>query len=219
MRTATRVLLHCGLISILSMLANASTIWTEQNAGGNPGNAEVTSGSGVLTDIIGLLTNTTTGSDMYEIYIGNPNTFSATSKGNTNKPIVDPALYLFDSTGKGLFGNDNISGIDMQAALPAGTLSGLTPGLYFLLIAPSGHLPYDKQGNSIFGAIAGTTGVFAGSGKFKNYGGTPSADDAGKGYDIQLTGTRFAVPEPATLSFTALGMVWLWRRARRSRQA
>ena len=52
----------------------------------------------------------TTGSDLYEIYITNPNTFSATTTGNTKKPIVDPALYLFDSSGNGLFGNDNISG-------------------------------------------------------------------------------------------------------------
>ncbi len=217
--TATRSLILCALILTWSILANASTIWTEQNAGGNLGNAEITSGSGVLTDIIGLLTDMTTGSDLYEIYITNPATFSATTKGNTRKPIVDPALYLFDLTGNGLFGNDNISGVDTQAELPAGTLSGLTPGRYFLLIAPSGHLPDDKHGNSIFGAVSGTSGVFTGSGVLKKYGGTPSADNGGKGYDIQLTGADFAVPEPATLGFTVLGIALLGWRSRRSRQA
>ena len=219
MITAMRSLLLCALILTLSVLANASSIWTERNAGGNLGNAEITSGSGVLTDIIGLLTDMTTGSDLYEIYIANPNTFSATTKGNTKKPIVDPALYLFDLSGNGLFGNDNIAAGNEQAELPAGTLSGLTPGRYFLLIAPSGHLPDTKQGNSIFGAITGTTGVFAGSGVLKKYGGTPNADDGGKGYDIQLTGASFAVPEPATLAFTALGIALLGWRSRRSRQA
>ena len=104
--------------------------------------------------------------------------------------------------------------------MPAGTLSGLTPGRYFLLIAPSGHLPETKGGATIFGAIAGTTGVFTGSGVLKKYGGTPSVDDGGKGYDIQLTGAGFAVPEPATVAFTAVGIALLgWRSRRRSRQA
>ena len=87
-----------------------AAIWTEQNAGGNLGNAEITSGSGVLTDIIGLLTDMTTGSDLYEIYITNPDTFRQRPRETPRKPIVDPALYLFDLTGNGLFGNDNISG-------------------------------------------------------------------------------------------------------------
>ena len=219
MKSTTAILLRCSLIFSLATLANAS-IWTEQNAGASIARADVTQGLGPLTDIFGALTNTTTGADMYEIYITNPNTFSAISTGNTKKPVVDPALYLFDAAGNGLFGNDNISGSNKQADLPAGTLTGLQPGLYFLLIAPSGHLPDDKHGNSIFGNITGKTGVFTGSGVLKNYGGTPSGDDAGKGYDIQLTGATFAVPEPATLGFTVLGIALVgWRSRRRSRQA
>jgi len=219
MKSTTAILLRCSLIFSLATLAHAS-IWTEQNAGSTIAKADVTQGLGPLTDIFGALGNTTTGADMYEIYITNPTTFSAISTGNTKKPVVDPALYLFDAAGNGLFGNDNISGSNKQADLPAGTLTGLQPGLYFLLIAPSGHLPDDKHSNSIFGAITGTTGVLAGSGVLKNYGGTPSGDDAGKGYDIQLTGATFAVPEPATLGFTVLGIALVgWRSRRRSRQA
>ena len=219
MKLTTGILLQCSLFLSLATLANAS-IWTEQNAGGTPAKADITQGLGPLTDIFGALGDTTAGADMYEIYIANPDTFSAITTGNTKKPIVDPALYLFDAAGNGLFGEDNISGTNKQADLPAGTLTGLQPGLYFLLIAPSGHEPDDKHGNSIFGGITGTAGVFSGSGVLKNYGGTPSADDAGKGYDIQLTGAGFAVPEPATVAFTALGIALLgWRSRRRSRRA
>lgn len=219
MKSTTGIFLRCSLILGLASLANAS-IWTEKNAGGTIAKADITQGVGALTDIIGALTNVTLGSDMYEIYITNPTTFSAISTGNTRKPVVDPALYLFDAAGNGLFGNDNISGSNKQADLPAGTLTGLLPGRYFLLIAPSGHLPDDKHGNSIFGAITGTTGVFTGSGVLKSYGGTPSADDAGKGYDIHLTGATFAVPEPATLGFTVLGIALVgWRSRRRSSAA
>ena len=175
----------------------------------------MTSGLGPLTGIIGKLPDATTGADMYEIRILDPTTFSATTIGNGNNPIVDPALYLFDATGTALFGNDNTSGADTQAQIPAGTTSLLAPGWYYLLIAPSGHLPEDKNNNSLFGAITGTTGVASGSGVIKGYGGTPNGDDGGKGYEILLTGAGFAVPEPATMAFTGLGIIALALRARR----
>jgi hypothetical protein len=209
----------------LSALATASSIWNEGDngegaAGGKPANANVTTGVGSLTDIIGKLNDVSTGADMYEIYISDPDIFSATSTGNGNNPVVDPALYLFNASGDGLFGNDNISGANLQAQLPAGTLDSLSAGLYYILIAPSGNLPVDKNGNSIFGSITGTTGVVAGSGNaIKNYGGTPNVDDAGKGYDIQLTGAQFAqTPEPSTLAFTVLGIALLAWRSRRARR-
>lgn len=196
------------------MPVTASSIWNEGDysqgdAGKNIGSANITTGLGSLTDIIGALNDQTGGADMYEIDISDPATFSATSTGNGNNPIVDPALYLFDASGVGLFGNDNISGTDFQAQIPVGTTDLLSAGLYYILIAPSGNLPEDKNGNSIFGAITGQTGVFAGNGnKLKSYGGTPSSDDSGKGYDIQLTGASFAVqtPEPGTVTFMLFGL-------------
>lgn len=202
----------------LSTLASASSIWTEINAGGQLANADVTSGEGPLTGIMGTLADPTTGMDMYEIYILDPSGFSATTIGTTKKPVADPALYLFDSSGHGLFGNDNMSEGDMQAQIPLGTTDSLAAGIYFILIAPSGHLPEDKNSKSIFGAIAGTTGVDDGSGVIKKYGGTPSEDDGGKGYEIELTGAEFAVPEPATLAFTILGIATLALRSRRLRR-
>jgi hypothetical protein len=80
-------------------------------------------------------------------------------------------------------------------------------------------VPEDKNDNSLFGAIGGTTGVDAGSGLIKKYGGTDSSDVGGKGYDIQLTGADFAVPEPATLPFAAFGIALLVWYARRQKHA
>jgi hypothetical protein len=212
------------LMLALTVFATASSIWNEGdngegNAGGKPNSANITVGIGSLTDIIGKLGDVSTGADMYEIYISDPAIFSATSTGNTGNPVVDPALYLFNASGDGLFGNDNISGTDLQAQIPAGTLDALSAGLYYILIAPSGNLPEDKNGNSIFGSITGTTGVVTGSGAvIKSYGGTPNPDDSGKGYDIQLTGAEFAeTPEPSTLAFTVLGIGLLAWRSRRAR--
>jgi hypothetical protein len=221
-KSVVRICSLCCLILALSVFATASSIWHEGDngeggAGGKPATANITVGLGSLTEIIGNLSDETTGSDMYEIYISDPDTFSATTAGHGGTPIVDPALYLFDVNGNGLFGNDNISGGNLQAQLPVGTTDLLSAGLYFILIAPSGHLPQKSGGTSIFGNITDTTSVVAGSGMLKDYGGTPNADDSGKGYDITLTGADFAfTPEPATLAFTAFGIALLGWRSRRS---
>ncbi len=209
MKLIIRITQLSFLILAAAMAASANSIWLEVNAGAQLANADITAGLGPLTGIIGALSNQTLGADMYEIYILDPEAFSATTIGNGNKPAIDPALYLFDSGGHGLFGNDNISNGNKQAQIPLGTTDLLTAGRYYLLIAPSGHLPETKTGSSIFGAITGTTGIDIGSGVLKQYGGTPSGDDSGKGYQIQLTGAGFAIPEPSSTAFAILGILSL----------
>jgi PEP-CTERM motif len=205
-----------------------TSIWHEGDggqgdAGGLPGSANVTIGAGSLTDIIGSLSDVTMGADMYEIFISSPSTFSATTTGNGNNPVVNPAIYLFDSSGDGLFGNDNISGTNFQASIPAGTTSSLAAGLYYVLITSSGNLP-EKGTTLIFGDLTNTTAVFAASGtvnikKYATSGTTPSPADSGKGYDIQLTGAQFAeTPEPATVALIGFGLAGLAWRSRYSRR-
>jgi PEP-CTERM motif len=219
----------CVLGCSFLALASAGTIWHEGDngeggAGGLPNGANVTIGEGSLTDIIGTLSDETAGADMYEIYISDPANFSATTAGHGGNPIVNPSIYLFDSTGAGLFGNDNLSGGDSQAEIPAGTLDSLSAGLYYVLITPSGNLPENKNGESIFGDLTNTTTVGAGSSspliirKYGTSGTTPDPADSGSGYDIQLTGAEFAVqtPEPTTLGFAVVGLAALALRARRA---
>ena len=136
--------------------ANAGTIWHEGDdgeggAGGLPASANITLGVGPLTDIIGGLGNDLSGADMYEIFISDPVNFSAITTGHGTDPIVNPAIYLFDASGDGLFGNDNISGVNSQAAIPAGTTALLSAGLYYILITPSGNLPANKNGDDSSG--------------------------------------------------------------------
>lgn len=212
--------------------ANAGTIWHEGDdgeggAGGLPASANITLGVGPLTDIIGGLGNDLSGADMYEIFISDPVNFSAITTGHGTDPIVNPAIYLFDASGDGLFGNDNISGVNSQAAIPAGTTALLSAGLYYILITPSGNLPANKNGDEIFGDLTNTTTVTAGSSNplkikspYDTSGTTPNPINSGTGYDIELTGADFAqAPEPATLGFTAAGLIALaWRlRGRVSR--
>ena len=223
-------ILSVALLTAICSTGWGSTVFTEGDnnqgdAGGMINSANITYGSGPLTDIIGRLTDITGGADMYEIFIGSPTTFSATTEGDTSlgaKAIVNPAIYLFKANGDGLFGNDNISGSTTQAAIPVGTTSSLTAGLYYILIAASGNLPENTNGTPIFGDLTNTTTVAAGSSspaRLKQYGpgAAPTTADAGKGYDIVLTGADFAqaTPEPTTVALTGLGIAALAYRLRR----
>jgi hypothetical protein len=220
-----------AILGVAGSMSWGSSIWTEGDdgqgdAGGLPGSANITVGSGVLTGIIGSLSDQTEGADMYEIYISDPSTFSATTTGNGKNPIVNPALYLFNASGTGLFADDNISGSDFQASIPAGTLSSLGAGVYYIMIAPSGHLP-ENGSTLLFGDITNSTTLTDASSaliikKYFDSATAPDPADSGKGYEIVLTGAEFAVPEPATMAligFGLAGIAWSSRRnrSRRSR--
>jgi hypothetical protein len=214
-----------AVLVALSTISYGTTIWHEGDggqgdAGSLPGTANITAGSGgPLTDIIGSLSNQNTGSDMYEIMITSPSAFSATVTGNGNNPIVNSALYLFDSTGTGLFGNDNISATSSLSSLPVGTTTLLAPGLYYILLTVSGRLPAHGA-TDLFGDLTNTTAVAAASSLLKINGYnttilTPSPADSGKGYDIVLTGASFAeTPEPASIALIGSGLLLLgtWKR-------
>jgi hypothetical protein len=190
----------------------AAGIWNEGDAGEGdagkmPGSANITDGQGALDEICGALSNSASGGDMYEIEILGT-TFSAeTSPGATNG-INDPALYLFDSSGDGIAANNDVSPSSTQAGF---SLTGLTPGIYFLVIVPNNQEPENKNGKLIFGDITGTnTTVFS-----PTVANTTLASwtDAGTGvtgadYDITLTDAAFAdqTPEPATFGLIGLGL-------------
>jgi hypothetical protein len=224
--TLKRFIFSLAVFVAASSVSWGTSIWHEGDdgqgdAGALPGNANITIGSGPLTDIVGTLGDPTGGADMYEIFIVNPATFSATTTGPGTNGVVNPSIYLFDSTGKGLFGNDNISGTNFQASLPVGTTNALASGLYFILITPSGHLP-ENGSTLLFGDLTNTTTVTAASSALiiKKYatGAAPSPGASGKDYDIVLTGAGFAeAPEPAAVALMGLGLAALAWRSRRVR--
>ena len=114
-----------------SLRATVAPIHIEIGDAGNlPGTAQDPGGVGPLTSIAG-----TAGGgdeDMYKICITNPSAFSATTQAMAN---FDTQLFLFDSTGRGVYSNDDTSGIDFQSTLPAGhPLSPVAVGIYFLAI-------------------------------------------------------------------------------------
>lgn len=184
-------------------------VWNEgdfgqTDAGKLPPNANITTGVGPLTTICGDLTGSGgNGGDMYEIFINGPG-FSATTAGRGNNPEDDPALYLFDVNGNGLFANNDISGGNTQAEI---SVVSLTPGFYFLVIVPDNQEPMHNS-KLIFGDITGTSGLFGPAIKNTSLDSWSNNGDSTGKYIIDLTSASFAdTPEPTTTLLVASGLL------------
>ena len=87
--------------------------------------------------------------DMYRLCLPGGRTFSASTVGGTT---VDTQLFLFDSAGLGVYGNDD-SGGTRQSLLPAGhPLTPQAAGQYHLAVGPFNRDP-SSPGGSIFPAL------------------------------------------------------------------
>jgi hypothetical protein len=89
--------------------------------------------------------------DMYRLCLPGGGTFSATTVGGT---AVDTQLFLFDSSGLGVYGNDDVGGL-RQSTLPAG--HARTPqaaGPYYLAVTP-----FNRDPSSALGPIFPATGA------------------------------------------------------------
>jgi hypothetical protein len=175
-----------------------------------------------LTAITGVLT--ANNADLFQIYISDPATFSAnTFFTNAGVNNFNTELFLFTSTGLGVYANDDTNG--SQSELPAGdALSPTTAGLYYIAVSGTGYAPTSADGlifptpdgSSVpFDAILGATGV--GGAKVLS-GWTGNSGSNIGAYKINLTGATF-VPEP-TVSVLLPSMIALWGAAslkRRSR--
>jgi MYXO-CTERM domain-containing protein len=216
--------LMCGL-------AYGGTV-TASGAGPLLPDAEDLSGTGV-TEIQGSLSSDPTAVSLFEIDIMNPLDFSAFTVDAGPFEIPDTELFLFDSTGQGVYFNDDDSAGDTLSCLPSADLTnpcatdadGLGPqtaGIYYLAITRSADGPLDASDNEIFTNVLSTDVVGPNSG----VGALAGWDDGAftqpnfdlVNYDILLTGTT---PEPATwiLAASALGIAGLLRRRGRTRCA
>jgi hypothetical protein len=204
---------------IFSVLVSAQCLaWgttvTASGAGPLLPSAEDLTGT-YVTEIQGSLTTDPTSVSLFEINILSPLDFSAMTVDAGPFGIPDTELFLFDSTGAGVYYNDDISDSDTLSCLPSSdaanpcptSAAGLgpeSPGIYYLGIARSADGPLDASDNEIFTDFLSTDVVGPNDGV-----GPLAAYDNGAytqpnydltDYDILLTGT---VPEPATWTLLA----------------
>ena len=177
---------------------------------------------------------------MFKIDIFDFQMFSALTIGGPFG-IPDTELFLFDSTGHGVYANDDMGGSDPNAitlsCLPSvinnpcaePSQPGVGPtsnGVYYLAITRSANLPLDASFNDIFlpfiniGDVVGPDLGGGGVNPVAGFdGGAFSSPDFDQiNYDILLTGTTATTPEPATwslISLAGLGLLLLRRKTAR----
>lgn len=193
-------------------------VWNEVgDAPEVPAPGQITSGSGPLTTINGLLTpdgaGTSNDADMYCIHITDPVAFSAIVTGGT---IYDSQLFLFNAGGFGVTHNDDNGGgpIGFWSGIGAGGPGPdpvLSVGDYGLAIAGYDRDPMSAGGSIWADSPNGDERAPDGPGAGGSVISWDGLGDYGT-YTITLTGATFCVPEPTSLALLALGGLALIRR-------
>jgi Bacterial pre-peptidase C-terminal domain len=129
--------------------ALSATIFSETTNNNDQTSTAQVIGSVADGDIIsGNLTGDALNADLFQINLTAGTAFTAT----VNKPTFDTQLFLFDASGKGITGNDNVAdssgGItDLNAIF---TYTPTITGTYYLAISGFDFDPQDSTGNFLF---------------------------------------------------------------------
>ncbi len=216
------------LTAVLSCDQARAVTFTEPfDAGETLNTAQIIpSGTETLTSISGILSGD---ADIFRIFLTGGQTFSATTinldtiidlpsddlLGSPSQILADPQLFLFDSSGRGIYANDD-SFSSAQATLPSGGFSPQESGFYFLAISSSGYNPVSAEGtifpNNPSDGVFGPTGSGGGS-PLSEFQGTSTTSGR---YTIALTGVQTAsqsIPEPSSIvGILALATVGMFSR-------
>ena len=209
---------------------------TASSPGALPGSAQDLTGLSP-TEITGSIPDTTDpllGVNMFAIDIVDFASFSAITVGSPFG-VTDTELFLFDSTGRGVYANDDIAGGNTLSCLPSQVDNpcsssqppGVGPaadGIYYLAISRSSNMPLSASGEifTILNStdVVGPDTTMGGKDPIINWdgGAFTSPDTDLVNYDILLTGTVPAtVPEPSTWPVIGVGGVLLVLRRRKIR--
>ena len=202
-----RLVTICAIFFIVAGSANSAmlALWAEDDdAGELLSTAQVVWGSGPLEGIIGEYGDED--ADMYQIYISDAAGFSAYAFAGVADAPDDPALFLFNATGMGVYANDDHPDEWPNSYLPPGhTDSPEFAGLYYLAISGYNRDP-NSAGGLIFPSSQPWSDVHGPTGPG---GGSPITYWSGEAdpstYTITLTGAQ-CVPAPGAILLAILGL-------------
>lgn len=213
----TQLLLSIFSTALISLGLQGTTLaasFTETtDAGELPGTAQALTTQPAGTPLDSLSGSLSSGLDidMFQIFINGTTPFSAT----TASPGVtfDSMLFLFDSTGKGVFANDDKTGDPLlRAELPATSLSA---GIYYLAISSTYKDAVSVAGlifpdSTLIGtSVSGPTGPGGGS-PITSWQKDITPDPDPQNYAIALTGAQFGNAAPVPYEpHSALGVLML----------
>ena len=182
-----------AILSLLVLASVATAADEDGDAGDLPATAQDLTGAGV--DTINGSVRDSTDIDMYRVCVDGGGSFSASSIGGSTS--VDTQLFLFDSSGRGVYANDDQMEGVVQSLLPAGHV--LTPqarGEYYLAVGAYNLDPWGAD-EPIFGpgtGVVGPTGPGGGE-PVSGWGGRPGGPGP---YTLTLTGSQCAPPPDTT---------------------
>lgn len=133
-----------GICCLLLVRNAGAQTWAEAgDAGSLVGTAQVTTGSGAIATITGLLAD----HDDVDVYClqltATPPAGSPLVALNPCAAQVDPSVYLFDASGIGLTANQTCAGGMKQVVAPNVSLA---PGLYYVAVAHWDTFPQSAGG-------------------------------------------------------------------------
>jgi hypothetical protein len=125
------------------------------DAGELPLTAQDLGAEAALGEIGGSL-GSDTDRDLYRVCLTGAGSFSATTVAGTT---MDTQLFLLDSTGRGVYANDDAPGVIGQSTLPANDpLTPASAGAFYLGITRYNQDPVTSGGSRLFADVTFTTG-------------------------------------------------------------
>jgi len=150
-------------------------------------------------------------SDLYKFSIVSASRYDFTSVGSL---VSDLQLFLFDSTGNGLYFSNLTGGSITQGSF---TIDSLGIGDYYIGVSFFGVDPLDTASNAIFDTLGATQGSgMAGALALGSWSDTSAFNQPGAQWDISGYRVSISVPEPGALSLALLALVLMGAARRRA---